>query len=203
MFGFGDKPQAAPAPGAGDLIKDVTEASFMADVIEASRDGAGDRRFLGDLVRAVQDADPALEAAVKAAKGKVGWSRSTSTRTSASRRSCASSRSRRSTPSGRVSRWTASRARVPGSEIKAFVERLSALAGDGGLADALEAAEAMLAEGAAVDAAETFAAILGEEPGEWRGLWRADPVAPRPGRARPGAGDGRCGVARGDEGERG
>ncbi len=32
MFGFGDKPQAAPAPGAGDLIKDVTEATFMADV---------------------------------------------------------------------------------------------------------------------------------------------------------------------------
>ncbi len=53
---------------------------------------------------------------------------------------------------------------VPGSEIKAFIERVSALAGDGGLADALEAAEAMLAEGAVVDAAETFAAILGEDP---------------------------------------
>jgi putative thioredoxin len=53
---------------------------------------------------------------------------------------------------------------VPGSEIKAFIERVAALAGDGGLADALEAAEAMLAEGAVVDAAETFAAILGEDP---------------------------------------
>jgi putative thioredoxin len=53
---------------------------------------------------------------------------------------------------------------VPGSELKAFVDRTAALAGDGGLAEALEAAEQMLAEGAVVDAAETFAAILGEEP---------------------------------------
>ena len=53
---------------------------------------------------------------------------------------------------------------VPASELKAFVDRAAALVGDGGLADALEAAEQMLTEGAAVDAAETFAAILGEGP---------------------------------------
>ena len=35
---------------------------------------------------------------------------------------------------------------------------------DNGLADAIAAAEEMLAEGAAADAAETFAAILAEEP---------------------------------------
>ena len=51
-----------------------------------------------------------------------------------------------------------------GSEVKAFVDRVAALGGDGGLAEAIEAAEAMLNEGAVVDAAETFAAILGEEP---------------------------------------
>ena len=67
-------------------------------------------------------------------------------------------------PSGRASRWTAFRARCRTPRCKAFVDRLTALAGDGGLAEALDAAEAMLAEGAAVDAAETFAAILGEEP---------------------------------------
>jgi len=53
---------------------------------------------------------------------------------------------------------------LPGSEIKKFIERLIALGGDGGLADALAAAEQMLEEGAAADAAETFAAILGEDP---------------------------------------
>ena len=47
------------AAGRATVIKDATEATFMADVIEASQDGAGDRRFLGDLVRAVQDADAA------------------------------------------------------------------------------------------------------------------------------------------------
>jgi putative thioredoxin len=65
---------------------------------------------------------------------------------------------------------------VPASELKAFIDRVSALGGDGGLADALQAAEDMLTEGAAVDAAETFAAILGEEPenaAAYAGLVRA------------------------------
>jgi putative thioredoxin len=65
---------------------------------------------------------------------------------------------------------------VPASELKAFIDRVSALAGDGGLAEALQAAEDMLTEGAAVDAAETFAAILGEEPenaAAYAGLVRA------------------------------
>ena len=56
---------------------------------------------------------------------------------------------------------------IPGSEIKKFVETLSAMGtggADNGLADALAAAEEMLTEGAAADAAETFAAILEEEP---------------------------------------
>jgi putative thioredoxin len=53
---------------------------------------------------------------------------------------------------------------LPGSEVKKFIDRVAALAGDGGLGAALDEAEAMLAEGAAVDAAETFAAILEQEP---------------------------------------
>jgi putative thioredoxin len=52
------------------------------------------------------------------------------------------------------------------SQIKAFIDRLVAQSGaDDGLAEALEAAEAMLAEGAVADAAQTFAAILAEEAG--------------------------------------
>jgi putative thioredoxin len=64
---------------------------------------------------------------------------------------------------------------IPASEIKKFIDKLTGLAGDGGLAEALEAAEQMLAEGAVTDAAETFAAILGEEPenaGAYSGLVR-------------------------------
>ncbi|MEO1612924.1 MAG: tetratricopeptide repeat protein, partial [Pseudomonadota bacterium] len=57
---------------------------------------------------------------------------------------------------------------VPPSEAEAFVERVAKMGAGGeagaALADALEAAEQMLAEGAAADAAQTFAAILGEDP---------------------------------------
>ncbi|GAB1361472.1 hypothetical protein MASR1M32_07080 [Rhodobacter sp.] len=53
---------------------------------------------------------------------------------------------------------------LPASQIKQFIDKLTALGGDGGLADALAAAEEMLEQGAVADAAETFAAILEEEP---------------------------------------
>jgi putative thioredoxin len=53
---------------------------------------------------------------------------------------------------------------IPQGQINEFVNKLAAMAGDGGLAEAVEAAEQMLAEGAVTDAAQTFAAILGEEP---------------------------------------
>jgi putative thioredoxin len=53
---------------------------------------------------------------------------------------------------------------IPQGQINEFVNKLAAMAGDGGLGEAVEAAEQMLAEGAVTDAAQTFAAILGEEP---------------------------------------
>jgi putative thioredoxin len=55
---------------------------------------------------------------------------------------------------------------LPASQIKEFIDRVVQAAGgeaSGGLDEAVEAAEAMLAEGAAADAAQTFAAILGED----------------------------------------
>jgi putative thioredoxin len=65
---------------------------------------------------------------------------------------------------------------LPASELKKFVEKLAALAGDGGLGAALEEAEQMLAEGAAADAAEVFAAVLaevGENAVAYAGMARA------------------------------
>jgi len=54
---------------------------------------------------------------------------------------------------------------LPPSEIVAFVNKIADLGGevDNGLADAVEAAEGMLAEGDVAGAAETFGAILQEE----------------------------------------
>ncbi len=56
---------------------------------------------------------------------------------------------------------------VPGSELNAFIDRIVATAGGetgGGLAEAIETAEAMLEEGAVADAAQIFAAVIQEDP---------------------------------------
>ena len=157
MLGLGDKPQA-------DLIKDVTEASFMADVIEASRETPIIVDFWATWCGPCKTLGPMLEAAVKAAGGKV---RMVKVDVDKNQRIAAQLRIQ-SIPTV-YAFWQGApvdgfQGAVPASELKAFVEKAAALAGDGGLADALEAAEQMLTEGAAVDAAETFAAILGEEP---------------------------------------
>ncbi|MEM9267959.1 MAG: thioredoxin, partial [Pseudomonadota bacterium] len=56
--------------------------------------------------------------------------------------------------------------------IKEFIDRLIAQspAGDGGLSEALDAADEMLEEGAVADAAQTFAAILEQEQDNLRAL---------------------------------
>jgi len=162
MFNLGDKPTAAPA--TADLIKDGNEASFMKDVIEASNDVPVIVDFWAPWCGPCKTLGPALEAAVTAAKGKVRMIKINVDEN----QGIAGQLRIQSIPTV-YAFWQGKPAdgfqgALPGSEIKAFVDRVSALAGDGGLAEAIEAAEAMLAEGAAVDAAETFAAILGEEP---------------------------------------
>lgn len=66
---------------------------------------------------------------------------------------------------------------VPASQVKQFVDKLAAMSGDdGGLADALAAAEQMIEDNEAADAIETFTAIIGElpdSPEAWGGLIRA------------------------------
>jgi putative thioredoxin len=171
MLGLGEKPQAAV-----DLIKDATEASFMADVIEASKDVPVIVDFWATWCGPCKTLGPMLEAAVTAAKGKV---RMVKVDVDQNQRIAAQLRIQ-SIPTV-YAFWQGQpvdgfQGAVPASELKAFVERVSALGGDGGLADALQAAEDMLTEGAAVDAAETFAAILGEEPenaAAYAGLVRA------------------------------
>lgn len=171
MLGLGEKPQAAT-----DLIKDATEASFLADVIEASKEVPVVVDFWATWCGPCKTLGPMLEAAVTAAKGKV---RMVKVDVDRNQRIAAQLRIQ-SIPTV-YAFWQGQpvdgfQGAVPASELKAFIERVSALGGDGGLADALQAAEDMLTEGAAVDAVETFAAILGEEPenaAAYAGLVRA------------------------------
>jgi putative thioredoxin len=159
MLTLGDKP-AAPI----DLIKDATEATFLADVIEASKTIPVIVDFWATWCGPCKTLGPMLETAVKAANGKV---KMVKVDVDQNQRIAAQLRIQ-SIPTV-YAFWQGQpvdgfQGAVPASELKAFIDRAAALAGDGGLAEALEAAEQMLAEGAVVDATETFAAILEEDP---------------------------------------
>lgn len=158
-----------PAAQPDNLIKDATEESFMADVIEASQEVPVIVDFWAPWCGPCKTLGPQLEAAVTAAKGKV---RMVKLDVDANPR-LAQALAQQGLPLQSIPTVIAFyqgrpvdmfQGAVPQSEVQAFVQKAAALAGDGGLGEAIEAAEAMLEEGAAVDAAQTFAAILGEEP---------------------------------------
>jgi putative thioredoxin len=160
MFSLGEK-TAAPTP---DLIKDTNEATFMADVIDASNEVPVIVDFWAPWCGPCKTVGPALEAAVKAAGGKVRM-----VKINVDENQMIAGQLRIQSIPTVFAFWQGKpvdgfQGALPGSEIKKFIDRVAALGGDGGLAEAIEAAEQMLDEGAAVDAAETFAAILGEEP---------------------------------------
>ena len=160
----------APAAGNGALIKDSNEAAFMVDVIDASQDVPVIVDFWAPWCGPCKTLGPALEAAVTAAKGKVKM-----VKINVDENQMLAGQLRiQSIPTvyafhqGRP--VDAFQGALPPSELKKFVEKLSALAGDDGLGAALDEAETMLAEGQLQDAAEVFAAVLGEEPENARAL---------------------------------
>jgi len=169
---------AAPQPG--DLIKDSSEAEFMADVIEASQTIPVIVDFWAPWCGPCKTLGPQLEAAVTAAKGAVKMVKVNVDEA----QMLAGQLQIQSIPTVyaffKGQPVDGFQGALPGSEIQAFIDRVIKAAGGEApgdqLDDAVAAAEDMLAEGAAVDAAQTFAAILGEDPnhaGAYGGLGRA------------------------------
>lgn len=148
----------------GDLIKDTTEATFMADVIDASREVPVIVDFWAPWCGPCKTLGPALEAAVTAAKGRVRM-----VKINVDQNQMIASQLRVQSIPTVYAFWQGQpvdgfQGALPASEIQNFIDRVAAVAGDGGLGEALDMAEQSLADGDIAAAAEIFAAILEEEP---------------------------------------
>ena len=169
MIELGRAPAAEPA--GGDLVKDATDATFAADVIEASRETPVIVDFWAPWCGPCKQLTPVLEEAVKAAKGAV---RMVKVDIDQNQQIAAQLRVQ-SIPA--VFGFSGGQpvdgfmGALPASEIKAFVKRLADAGGGGnGLDEALTQGEEMLDKGAAADAAQVFAAVLAEDAANARAL---------------------------------
>ncbi|MFP7672081.1 tetratricopeptide repeat protein [Marivita sp. S0852] len=171
-------------PADTDLIKDVSDQSFMVDVIEASNDVPVIVDFWAPWCGPCKTLGPMLEDAVKAARGAVKMAKVNVDEA----QQIVAALSQQGLPLQSIPTVVAIyqgrpidmfQGAVPQSEITSFIERaVKAAGGDasGGLDDAVTAAEEMLEDGAAVDAAQTFSAVLAEDPNHaaaYGGLVRA------------------------------
>lgn len=179
--------ELSKTPPADDAVKDTTDQRFMADVIEASRETPVVVDFWAPWCGPCKQLGPMLEQAVKATRGAVKMVKVNVDEN----QMIAGQLQVQSIPAvyafyqGQpVDGFMGA---VPGSEVKAFVDRLAAMGGGGGLDQALDAADQMLEAGQIADAEQTYAAVLGEEKENVRalaGIVKAALAAGDAGRAR-------------------
>lgn len=157
------------AAGGATAVKDTTDATFMADVIEASKETPVVVDFWAPWCEPCKTLGPVLEAAVAKTGGKVRMVKVDVDKN----QMVAGQLQIQSIPAvfafadGKP--VDAFMGAVTPGEVNDFVKRLADGA-PGGLEEALDAADQMLEEGAAGDAAQTFIAVLGEEPENARAM---------------------------------
>ncbi|MFT5064528.1 MAG: putative thioredoxin [Yoonia sp.] len=160
MLGLSDTPKATTTN-----IMDGTEASFMQDVIEASKTVPVIVDFWAQWCGPCKTLGPSIEAAVAKADGRVKLVKIDVDANPA----IAAQLQVQSLPmvyaffNGQP--VDGFQGAIPPSEVNAFVDKIVALGPepDNGLDDAVEAAEGMMTDGEYGDAAETFSAILSED----------------------------------------
>ena len=173
MLGMG---QNTAGQAHGEHVKESTDANFMADVVEASKEVPVIVDFWAPWCGPCRTLGPALEEAVGKAGGKVKM-----VKINVDENPQISTELRiQSIPTVYAFHdgqpVDGFQGALPASQVNAFVDKMAALASEGPLAAAIASAEEMLEAGAAEDAAQVFAAIVEEDESQaaaWAGLGRA------------------------------
>jgi len=168
LFGNPPAKPAAPAAGGDDIVKDSDSQRFVRDVLEASRDVPVVVDFWAPWCGPCKTLGPSLEKAVRAHKGKIRMVKVDIDKSPDLARQAGI----QSIPTvyaffqGRLlDRFQGA---LPDSQVKAWVDRLAALAGPGAgapdLTAALEQAKQMLEAGDHETAGDIYRQILEIEP---------------------------------------